>query len=210
MKTISKLSLLAAGLMLLAGCHTDMWVQPKLDTQKESDFYADKMVNRPVIAGTVSRGGEKLDDAFYKGRENGELVKAIPYAKAMESLKTPDAKAFLKRGRERFFIYCSPCHGQLGDGNGMIAQRGLSLKKKPGNYHTDRLRKMPVGHFFDVMTNGYGIMYSYASRVEPADRWAIAAYIRALQLSQNAGQTGLTMNDQKRVEEARRAVEGRP
>jgi mono/diheme cytochrome c family protein len=95
-------------------------------------------------------------------------------------------QAFLKRGQERFNIFCSPCHGRLGDGLGMIANRGLSLRRPVGNYHTDRLRKMPVGHFYDVITNGYGAMYSYASRVEPEDRWAIIAYIRVLQLSQNA------------------------
>lgn len=208
MKTTSKLAILGVAIFA-AGCHTDMWVQPKLRTQHESDFYADKMVNRPVIAGTVARGAERLDDGFYKGWEGGKLVTTIPYVQAMEKLKLTDAKSFVKRGRERFFIYCSPCHGQLGGGNGMIAQRGLSLKKKPGNYHTDRLRKMPVGHFYDVMTNGFGIMYSYASRVEPADRWAIAAYIRALQLSQSADKAGLSADELKRIEEAQKAVEGK-
>ncbi|MBC8066293.1 MAG: cytochrome c, partial [Chlorobia bacterium] len=88
--------------------------------------------------------------------------------------------------KERFEIYCTPCHGQIGDGQGMIAKRGFTLRRPVGNYHTERLRKMPVGHFYDVITNGYGSMYSYASRIEPRDRWAVVAYVRALQLSQGA------------------------
>jgi len=95
-------------------------------------------------------------------------------------------KAFIKRGQDRFNIYCTPCHGRVGDGNGMIAQRGFNLRRPVASYHTDRLRGMPVGYFYDVITNGYGAMYSYASRIEPEDRWAVVAYIRALQLSQHA------------------------
>ncbi|MCC7229311.1 MAG: cytochrome c, partial [Fimbriimonadaceae bacterium] len=98
----------------------------------------------------------------------------------------PVDEELIRRGKERFTIYCTPCHGQLGDGNGMIAKRGFALRRPVGNYHTERLRKMAVGHFYDVITNGYGSMYSYAARVEPRDRWAIVAYIRALQLSQAA------------------------
>ncbi|MFN8220070.1 MAG: cytochrome c [Fimbriimonadales bacterium] len=205
MKTTFKLFGLMGIAIIVAGCHTDMWVQPKLRSQHESDFFPDKMVNRMPITGTVARGHERTDDAFYKGRVNGKLVTEIPLAKAMAELKVTDMKGFLARGRERFTIYCTPCHGQVGDGNGMITQRGLALKKKPGNYHTDRLRKMPIGHFYDVMTNGFGIMYSYASRVEPADRWAIAAYIRALQLSQHADPNSLNSEDMKKIEEAQAA-----
>ena len=175
--------------LLAAGCHTDMWVQPKLRAQTESDFanFTDHSSSRPVVAGTVARGQARDDQSYYSGRENGKYLTDIPVDHAYQDLKITNAdfKKFLLRGQERFTIYCSHCHGQLGDGKGMIAQRGLALRRPPASYHTDRLRKMPIGHFFDVMTNGYGAMYSYASRVEVADRWAIAAYIRVLQMSQN-------------------------
>ena len=115
-------------------------------------------------------------------------------------LKIDNFKKFLERGQERFTIYCTPCHGQLGNGDGMIAARGLALKRKPATYHTDRLRKMPVGHFFDVITNGYGVMYSYGARVEVPDRWAIAAYIRVLQMSQNVRLSDLPTSQQSKVQ----------
>lgn len=162
---------------LAAGCHTDMWQQPKIAPLDESQFYADGQTARPLVAGTVARGHLRLDDALYTGRVNGKYVDEIP-------MKV--TKELILRGQDRFNIYCTPCHGRLGDGNGMIAKRGFALKRQPASYHTDRLRKMPVGHFFDVITNGYGTMFSYASRVEPEDRWAIVAYIRTLQLSQHA------------------------
>jgi mono/diheme cytochrome c family protein len=118
----------------------------------------------------------KLDDAFFTGFENGKLVEQFP-------IKV--TKEVILRGQERFNIYCSHCHGKLGDGKGMIAQRGLVLARPPASYHTDRLREMPIGHFFDVITNGFGVMYRQAPSVDPIDRWAIAAWIRVLQLSQN-------------------------
>jgi mono/diheme cytochrome c family protein len=104
----------------------------------------------------------------------------------VDNLPMPVTLELLKRGQERFNIYCSPCHGRLGDGKGMISQRGFNVRRPVASYHSDRLRKMPVGYFYDVITNGYGAMYSYASRVEPEDRWAIVSYIRVLQLSQHA------------------------
>lgn len=166
-----------AASLVLAGCHTDMWVQPRTKTYDRSTFYADGRSARVPVAGTVAQGQLKADDAFTTGFVAGKLVTELP---------VPLTKALLERGRERFTIFCSPCHGQLGDGNGMIAQRGFNLRKKPASYHTDRLRKMPIGHFFDVISSGYGVMYSYAARVKPEDRWAIAAYIRALQASQDS------------------------
>lgn len=188
---------LAAIALFAAGCHTDMWVQPKLKAQDESDFpnWSDHMASRLPVTGTVARGQQRDDLAYYTGKENGKYVTDIPFLHAAKDLNivdesatalTPDQyRKFLERGQERFGIYCTPCHGQLGDGNGMIAERGLALRRPPATYHTDRLRKMPIGHFFDVMTNGYGVMFSYASRVEVPDRWAIASYIRVLQLSEN-------------------------
>ncbi len=135
------------------------------------------------MPGTVARGYARQDDEYYTGQVNGKWIDGLPSSMHLSKQQLHD---FLLRGQERFNIYCSPCHSRLGDGKGMIALRGFELRRPVGDYHTDRLRKMPMGHFFDVITNGYGAMYSYASRVEPQDRWAIAAYIRVLQLSQHA------------------------
>lgn len=184
-KSFLSVALVGAG-VFLAGCHTDMWQQPKLAPLDESAFHSDGQSSRPLMAHTVARGHLRNDDAFFTGRENGKLIETIPM--------TVD-KDLLDRGHERFKIYCVPCHGQLGDGQGMIAKRGFTLRRPVGNYHTDRLRKMPVGHFYDVITNGYGTMYSYASRIEPQDRWAIVAYIRALQFSQFAPKDQVAATD---------------
>ncbi len=182
----------STGLVGLAGCHVDMWVQPKVKPYQESDFFADGQSARPLVAGTVARhvdadGNQVLrtGNALYTGINptTKKLLDALP--PEIVAADHNDLKLTLHRGQERFNIYCSPCHGRLGDGKGMIAQRGFSLRKPVGNYHTLRLRRMPLGHFYDVMTNGFGVMYSYAARVEPEDRWRIAAYIRVLQLSQN-------------------------
>jgi cytochrome c553 len=159
---------------VLAGCRLDMHVQPKYVPEEPTGFFADGRSERPVVPGTVARGHLQLDELLYTGKENGVPSNRFPF---------PITRAGLERGRERFNIYCTPCHDYEGNGNGMIVQRGLS---HPPSYNVDRLRNEPVGHFVDVMTNGFGAMYSYASRVSPADRWRIAAYIRALQLSQHA------------------------
>jgi len=174
--------------MIAAGCHTDMWVQPKSKPQHDSVVFEDGMSSRPRVAGTVARGKNMDDIRYFSGRdENSKLVTEIPVQRVMKERRVANYQDLIMRGKDRFEVFCTPCHGQLGDGQGMIAQRGLALKRQPANYHTDRLRKMPVGHFFDVMTNGYGVMYSFASRVPVSDRWAIASYIRALQRSQNGG-----------------------
>lgn len=178
MKTTQRI-LLGACALLAAGCHTDMWRQPRTEPLDESTFFADGQANRPLVPGTIAREHLREDNAFFTGARDGKWLSEIPL---------PITKQLLKRGQERYQIYCTPCHGQLGDGKGMIAQRGFSLKRPVGNYHTDRLRAMPAGHFYDVITNGYGTMYSYASRIEPQDRWAIVSYIRALQLSQHASE----------------------
>lgn len=163
--------------LFAAGCNTDMWRQPRHDALDASELFPDKMSARPLVPGTIARDHLRQDDAYFTGQRNGKLIDKLPMPVTME---------LLKRGRERFDIYCSPCHGRLGNGDGMIAERGFELRRPVGNYHTDRLRNMPVGHFYDVITNGYGTMFSYASRIEPQDRWAVVAYIRALQLSQHA------------------------
>jgi mono/diheme cytochrome c family protein len=177
MTNAHRLALLSGFAVFLAGCHTDMWVQPRHEPLDENKFFADGQSARPLVPGSIPRGHLRTDDAFFTGAANGRWVDTIP---------VPVDKKLLLRGQERFNIYCSPCHGRVGNGDGMIANRGLQLRRPVGNYHTERLRNMPVGHYYDVITNGYGAMYSYASRVEPRDRWAIVAYIRALQLSQNA------------------------
>ena len=177
--TFSKASIVLAPVLgiCLVGCNTDMWRQPKQEPLDASEFYADGQASRPLVPGTIPRDHLREDGVYFTGISGNRWVDKLPIEVN---------KALLKRGQERFDIYCSPCHGRLGDGQGMIAQRGFTLKRPVGNYHTDRLRKMPVGHFYDVITNGYGAMYSYASRIEPQDRWAIVAYIRVLQLSQHA------------------------
>lgn len=174
-----RLAPLALAALAVSGCHTDMWVQPKLTPEAPMDttLFVDGASARPLVPGTIARGHLREDQPFYTGIENGHYMDRLPM---------PVTRELLDRGRERFDIYCSPCHGRLGNGQGMIAHRGLALRRPVGNYQTDRLRKMPVGYFYDVMTNGYGAMFSYASRVDPRDRWAIAAYIRALQLSEHA------------------------
>lgn len=170
----------AMGVSLLAialwgtGCRRDMFNQPKSKPLGVNDFFPDGAASRPVPPHTVARGHLNEDEAFYTGMVGTNLVTEFPF---------PITRAVLERGRERFDIYCAVCHGRTGEGNGMIVQRGFPA---PPSYHIDRLRNAPVGHFYDVMTRGYGVMYSYASRVEPKDRWAIAAYIRALQLSRHA------------------------
>jgi mono/diheme cytochrome c family protein len=161
-------------LAFTAGCREDMQNQPKVLPLRESDFYADKRSARPLIDGTVARGQLKEDAYFYTGKVGNVDGDYLPF---------PATADVLARGQQRFNIYCSPCHGETGDGNGMIVQRGY---KRPPSYHSPRLLKAPIGYFFDVMTNGFGAMPDYAEQVVPKDRWAIAAYIRALQLSQNA------------------------
>ena len=161
--------------LLAPGCRRDMFNQPSSKPLEKSEFFRDnEMASRPLVAHTVARGHLEEDEAFYTGKIGTNLLVAFPI---------PITRDVLLRGQERFNIYCSPCHGRTGEGNGMIPQRGFP---PPPSYHIDRLRQAPVGHFFDVITHGYGVMYSYEARVEPKDRWAIAAYIRVLQASRNA------------------------
>ncbi len=177
-------ALLGSALLLLAGCREDMQNQPYYRPLRENDFYADKRSARPIIAGTVARGHLDADTYFYTGKIGSNDGDYMPF---------PVTAEVMARGQQRFNIYCSPCHSELGDGNGMIVQRGY---KHPPSYHIDRLRKAPIGYFFDVMTNGYGAMPDYAEQVPPEDRWAIAAYIRALQLSQHATEADVPAGEQ--------------
>lgn len=165
---------LSALAMLIAGCRLDMHLQPKYLPYQATDFFADGRSERQPVPGTVARGQLRVDELLFTGRENGVAANSFPF---------PITRADLERGRERYNIYCTPCHDYTGSGRGMIVQRGFP---QPPSYHIQRLRDVPVGHFFEVMTNGFGAMYSYAARISPADRWRIAAYIRVLQLSENA------------------------
>ena len=170
--------LLLIALSVLSACRLDMHTQPKYKPLEQSSFFDDGRSARPVVPGTVTRGHLRIDEHLYTGRISGELADTFPF---------PITRQDLERGRERYNIYCSPCHDYGGSGHGMIVQRGFP---PPPSYHIDRLRQAPVGHFFEVMTKGYGTMFSYADRVSPEDRWRIVTYIRALQLSQ-----GATIND---------------
>lgn len=160
---------------LTAACRLDMHVQPRQNPLSYSDFYADHRSARPPVEGTVARGQLNADTYFYTGKIGNNPGDVMPF---------PVTKEVLARGRERYDIYCAPCHSRVGDGNGFVPSRGFA--RKPPSYHIPRLQKAPLGYFYDVMTNGFGIMPDYASQITPQDRWNIVAYIRALQLSQNA------------------------
>lgn len=180
----------ALALMLAqAGCsEQDMVTQPKYQPLQPSTFFADGRSSRPVEPGTVARGQLRVRPEFDDGEVGGKLVNYIPLkgfdpAERLDPAEAREARrAALERGRERFNIFCAPCHGRTGEGNGMIVRRGFSA---PPSFHLPRLREAPPGHYYRAITNGFGAMYSYASRVPPADRWAITAYVRALQVSQN-------------------------
>ena len=167
--------LLACGLALaMSACRQDMHDQPKYRPLRGSELFADKRSARPLVEGTVARGTLREDTAFFTGKTAAGFVTELP---------VPLNPELLARGRSQFQVFCTPCHGQTGRGDGMIVQRGF---KAPSSYHVDRLRQMPVGYFYDVITIGFGAMSDYAAQVPPKDRWAIAAYIKTLQLSQYA------------------------
>lgn len=185
---IKRLGLLIGLMCAVSACRQDMHDQPKLEPLEKNTFFSDQRASRPLVEGTVARGQLRIDEHFYTGKVNGELVTTLPFAATKE---------VLERGRERYNIFCSPCHDGIGAGNGMIVQRGF---RKPPSFHLERLREMPVGHFYDVMTNGFGTMYSYSDRISPKDRWAIAAYIRVLQLSQNASLSDVPQDQRSKLD----------
>lgn len=185
----SAAALLALGALGLVGCRQDMHDAPRVKPLAESDFFADGSGARPLPAGTVARGYLRADKLLHTGRtEEGSLTATLPM---------PVTRELLVRGHQRFDIFCSPCHGKLGDGRGMVVQRGY---KPPSSYHVERLRQAPIGYLFDVMTNGFGVMPSYAPQVPAEDRWAIAAYIRALQLLQHYDAARLSPADRARLD----------
>ncbi|MBV9504001.1 MAG: cytochrome c [Acidobacteriia bacterium] len=169
------LIVLTLSVLGLAGCRQDMHDQPKYIPLRPSSFFADGRSERPLIAGTVARGHLDEDSAFYTGKgPDGKFIDPFPF---------PVTKDVVLRGQQRFNIYCTPCHDRSGNGLGMVVRRGF---RHPPSYHIDRLRQVPNGYIFDVITNGFGAMPTYAAQIQPADRWAIVSYIRALQLSQTA------------------------
>lgn len=171
---VTRLAALAF-LALAAGCDLqDMYRQPKRDPLMPSDFFPDERSARPVVPDTVARGNLRTNAVYFTGKIGTNEVEQIPL---------PVTKDVLLRGQERFDIFCAPCHDRVGNGNGVIVQRGF---RAPPSFHSEKLRAVPVGHFFDVASNGFGAMPDYASQIPVADRWAIAAYIRALQFSQYA------------------------
>ena len=188
--SVRRLACLGSIAMLLAGCRLDMHIQPKYLPDEPTTFFNDGRSERPVVPGTVARGQLRTDELLYTGKENGVVADRFPFAMT---------RADLERGRERYNIYCTPCHDYTGGGQGMIVQRGFP---PPPSFHLERLRQAPAGHYFEVITNGFGSMYSYASRVEPEDRWRIAAYIRALQLSQHATMQDVPENERTKLTEA--------
>ena len=164
--------LLAVG---VGACRQDMHDAPRYEAYEANSFYADGRASRETPTGTVARGWERADDLFYTGRDSaGEPSELIPM---------PVTAQDMQRGRDRYNVYCTPCHGILGDGQGMVVQRGL---KRAATYHDERLRGVKVGYLYDVVTNGFGAMQGYAEQIPARDRWLIVAYVRALQLSQHA------------------------
>jgi mono/diheme cytochrome c family protein len=182
---------LLSSLLGLTGCTQEMAEQPRYDPLEPSAFFEDGRSARHLVPGTVARGYAHLDEHLYSGSVRGEPAETLPF---------PLTRQLLARGQERYDIYCSPCHDRVGNGQGMIVRRGFS---PPPSLHDERLRRAPIGHFFIVMTDGFGTMPDYAAQVPPHDRWAIAAYIRALQLSQHATLADLSEEERRRLEDIR-------
>jgi len=184
----------AACVLLVAsaalGCRQDMHDQPKYKPFRRSTFFGDERSARPLVEDTVARGQLRADAAYFTGKQGTMPIDQMPVA------VTP---ALMERGRQRFTIYCTPCHGQTGRGDGMVVQRGY---RRPPSFHIDRLRNEKPGYFYDVMTNGFGAMPDYSAQVAPADRWAIVAYLRALQLSENARLEDVPADQRAELEKA--------
>jgi hypothetical protein len=175
--------------MLLSACRQQMADQPRYEALEASAFFADHRSARPLPEGVVARGFLNEDDHLYRGRVNDQLATTFPFE------ITADV---LARGRERYNIFCTPCHDRAGSGNGMAVRRGF--RSPPPTFHMDRLRDAPVGHFYDVITNGFGAMNDYAVQIEVRDRWAIVAYVRVLQLSENVNVQELPPRDRQELE----------
>ncbi len=172
----------------LVGCRQDMHDQPKYQPHEESDFFADGIANRPQIEGTVARGQLFDDRLLHEGIDaDGALAETLPVAL--------DAR-MLERGQVVYDVYCAPCHDRAGSGNGMVVRRGF---KRPESFHAPRLRQSPPGYFYQVLTNGYGEMSGYRAMIDLEDRWAVVAYVRALQLSQAVPAAELDASDRSAI-----------
>jgi cytochrome c553 len=190
LRTDLKWGVVALILLATAACRQDMHDQPKYIPLRPSSFFDDGRSARPIPEGTVARGHLNADPAFYTGKgPDGKYVDRFPF---------PITKQVLLRGQDRYNIYCTPCHDRLGTGNGVVARRGF---RHPPSYHIDRLRQAPNGYIFDVITNGFGAMQDYAAQLDPADRWAVVAYERALQLSQNATLQDVPVAERAKLEQ---------
>ena len=175
MRTSLPVALVLLTAAATVACRQDMHDQPKYIPLRPTDFFADGRSARPLIEGTVARGHLNDDATYYTAKgPDGKFVAEFP---------VPVTKEVIERGQERFNIYCAPCHDAVGTGSGRVVRRGF---RHPPTYHIDRLRQAPAGYLYDVITNGFGAMPDYTAQIQPRDRWAIVAYIRALQLSQNA------------------------
>lgn len=172
----------------LTACQQEMAVQPRYEPLEKSDFFDDQRSARPLVEGTVARGLLREDDHLYRGLVDGKPAETFPF---------PIDQRALRRGQERFNIYCSPCHDRTGTGQGMIVRRGF---RAPPSFHSDRLRQTEPGMFFQHITKGLGVMPDYAQQISPEDRWAIIAYIRALQLSQNVQVSELSEAERRAIE----------
>jgi len=179
-----------ASAIVVSACRQDMHNQPKYRALRGTAFFADGASARPLVEGTVARGTLQDDQAFFTGKVGNAPVRELPF---------PVDDAVLTRGQERYNIYCTPCHDATGNGKGMVVQRGY---KQPPSFHETRLRNIEAGYFFDVITNGFGAMPDYRMQLAPRDRWAVIAYIRALQLSQNAATTDVPGGDPTKAQPA--------
>lgn len=186
---VSKLAMVAGTVLGAGGCRQDMHNQPKYVTYRSSEFFRDGLSERQPVVGTVARGDLRADSYFYTGKNGTKEGDQFPFPITMQ---------VMERGRERYDIYCSPCHSRVGDGNGMIVKRGY---RQAANFHLPRYLSQPVGHYYDVISHGWGAMPDYAAQIEPADRWAIAAYIRALQYAQNATMTEVPADQRGKIED---------
>ena len=178
----------ALAALLLAACRQDMHDQPKYKPLRSSEIFGDKRSARPLVEGTVARGTLREDAGYYAGKTKDGFVTELP---------VPLTAQLLERGQTQFQVFCAPCHGRTGRGDGMIVKRGF---KQPSSYHVDRLRQMPIGYFYDVITIGFGAMPDYAAQIAPADRWAIAAYVRTLQFSQHAPASALSADERAELD----------
>ncbi len=186
MRILHTIVFVPIALTVLVGCN-DMWDTGRIKPLERNAFFVDGSSVRPIPEGTVARGHAGTNDLLHTGKVGGTFAEAFPFAVT---------DSVMRRGRDRYNTFCTPCHGRLGDGGGMIVQRGFP---RPNSFHSDSVRARPVGYYFDVITNGFGRMYSYAPSIPVEDRWAIVGYIRALQLSQHVPVAQLPEIDRNKI-----------